>query len=769
MSSMPPDGMRKPILPASQGQTTTLDIHKDGDLPAPASEAEANALVAKVMAARLDFERRAGLSQWAQNEFLRCRNARQPFERQWYLNIAFYLGRQYVAPVFAAGQFKLSVPPAPRHRVRMVVNKIRPALRKEVAKLVSSKPIATVVPATSEDEDYAAANVAEAILKAHFIDPKILNLNQKWVWWGAVCGASFKKQFWDPNCLDYDSMWVPQPNQVQIPMGDSGQMAPPEIVAELFKMNPPKPRPARGKIKEELVSPFHLYVPDLLNDLESQPYVIHVMAKSPLWVKNKYPEYYPDGKTPICDALAEQSIMDATNLITKGRTTDQFNAVLVKEFWIKPNGHESFPNGGIVTVIGNNVVQLQETWPLPYPEYPFYAYNGIDTGGFYGDSVIVDLIPVQKEYNRKRSQMLEIQNTIGKPRIIYQEGSTNPRKWSSETGQSVPYKPGFEKPQIMDGAEVPVSMVNELENLKQEFDDISGQHEISRGNTPSQVTSGTAIAFLQEQDDSSLHTQVMGIEFALQQQGSHYLKLAANYWDDNRIVRVSGENLAYESFAWKKNVLRGNTDVKVQAGSGLPYSKAAKNAQVQELTTVGMIPMEQGLEMMSLSGFDKILDEMLVDKKQAMRENLKMADTEATSMYELLQQPAPGPNGEPVPPPFVNPEDGQEIPLNWDGSPFSPQPSIPVNSWDNHEEHIHWHNNFRKTQSFEVLPEANKKEFELHVQAHQFALTAQVMNNRGMMIQDNSGMSNNPPPVGPEEDAPEEENSPNESAPPQPE
>jgi hypothetical protein len=65
--------------------------------------------------------------------------------------------------------------------------------------------------------------------------------------------------------------------------------------------------------------------------------------------------------------------------------------------------------------------------------------------------------------------------------------------------------------------------------------------------------------------------------------------------------------------------------------------------------------------------------------------------------------------------------------------PFQPQPIIQVNSWDNHEAHIHFHNQFRKTQEFELLDDTVKQAFELHVQTHQMAMQNPQMGAAGVV------------------------------------
>lgn len=732
---------------------TSQSVHPQGPygqglMGGDSLDADAQLLLAVMQEQQRAVDRQRWVT-WVNEEYVKAKNTRANFERQWYLNLAFVGGRQYVAPLDVAGVgFRLTVPKSPPWRVRLVINKIRMAVRKECSKLASSKPIPTVVPATGENEDFAAAKVGEALVRTQFADGTFGQKYRSWIWWGVVCGNSFIKSYWDANCVDYDVMQLPDINQVIPKTLDNGMSVPPEMVQEVIQANPRlqeflnTPQPSKGKIKYEVVTPFHVFVPDLMaEELEDQPYIIQVTTRTPEWVKKSFSDAFPGDVQPVSDAAAANTIMDSVSLITKNAGQAPSNAVLVKEAWIKPGAHPDFPEGGMLTIINDKVVQEFVKWPCPFPEYPYYAYYGIPTGGFYRDSSVQDLIPLQKEYNRKRSQAIEIQNTMGKPKLLYPTGSINPKMITSEPGQSIGYTPGYEKPQILNGAEVPTSFSNEIATLTQEFDDISGQHDISRGDAPSDVKSGTAISFLAEQDDTALHYQVAAIEAAMEVIGKHHLSYASTYWDGDRLVKIVGRDNEYEALSWKQNALKGNTDVRIQSGSALPVSKAARTAQITEFMMNGWLPPEQGFEMMNLGGMDKVMDELLVDKRQSYRENLKMAQAPA-AMLQMLLNPAPGPNGEPAPPPMPDPKTGKPIQINFDGTPFMPQPPIPVNSWDNHEAHIQYHNDFRKTQEFEVLPEENKQAFELHIQMHMMAMRSMMVNAQGQELTDNP----NPPP-----------------------
>jgi hypothetical protein len=129
------------------------------------------------------------------------------------------------------------------------------------------------------------------------------------------------------------------------------------------------------------------------------------------------------------------------------KSPDSNNAVLCLEVWVKPGGHLNFLKGGMFTVLGDQVVQIFNDFPYNHREYPFSKLEHIESGKFYGTSVIEDLLPVQKEYNRTRSQIIENKNRMAKLQLMAPKGSIEVSKVSSEPGQVILYTPGYNPPQ----------------------------------------------------------------------------------------------------------------------------------------------------------------------------------------------------------------------------------------------------------------------------------------------------------------------------------
>src|SRR5215471_5386497 len=601
---------------------------------------------------------------WAENLFARAKRMREPFERQWYMNMAFYFGRQYVAwmnPTSTTGQSiaRLYEPAAPNWRVRLVSNKCRPLVRNEVSKLTKEEPQAFVRPRGSDDDDLQAARAAEMISEYEMDELRYNRILRRSVFWMCLLGTAFIK--------------------------------------DSYNQDKPDPSGVPGCIVIEPVNAFHIYVLEPQEEeLELQPVVIHAMAKSRDWVKDSFGvDVAPD--TNVSASLLEQRFLNAIGV--SQQTPDQY--IMVKEMWIKPC--RKYPEGGVLTYANSQFLQEVQGWPYSHNEYPFAKMDHIQSGRFWGDSTLVDIIPLQREYNRTRSQIIEAKNRMSKPQLVAVRGSIDARKITSEPGLIIQYQPGFQKPEPLPLVAIPTYVIQEIDRVQKDIDDISGQYEIAKGRTPPGVTAASAIAYLQEENDSKLSSTTSSIEEATEKVGRHVLYHVHENWDIPRIVRVLGVNQTYEVEEFTKDSINGNVDYTVEAGSSAPRSRAARQAMLVELGTRGWITPQQALKFMHLVETDRMYDESLADDRQVQRENDKMM--EAQPQLSLVPDPTTG---------MMQP---QQMP---------PQP-FPVNEWDNDVAHITGHEAYMKTQQYELADDTAKQVLLEHLMQHKQRYQTQQM------------------------------------------
>lgn len=609
------------------------------------------------------------LIDWANSEYGKAKTARLPIQRQWYLNMSMFFGRQWVEILQTNG--KLMTPRAPRHRVRMTVNRIRPLVRTEIARLTSQKPNASVVPASSEDEDLYAAMAGEAVWNSLSQRNGYNTVLSRMAWWLTICGTGFIKTYWDPT-----------------------------------KGDPNNPDTA-GEICWENVTPFHLFVPDLREqEIENQPWVMNVYTKPVQWAKTYFPVLKDKDLQPSI-VSANEILEDAYLNLSGGTNNNAPDSVLVKEVWAKPGAHPDLPRGGWFVLVDNHLVEFYDMG-MPYgEEFPFAKFEHVPSGKFYADSVITDVIPLQREYNRTRSQIIEAKNRTSKPQLLAPKGSVDPAKITSEAGLVIEYRPGLNPPQPMPLTQLPPYVLQELDRTLMDIEDISGQHQVSKGNTPPGVTAATAISFLQEKDDSYLTHTYQSIEVGTEKVARQTLGLAVKYWDVPRLVRTVGSDGAFDTLLLAGSDIAKGTDIRIEGGSSLPTSKAARQALIMDLMKMGFIDPNEGLKYVGIGGLEKLYDKLRIDENQARRENLRfkrLTEQEILTGEQQFQQAQM--QGDPA---TIDAQTGE---------PLAPPPVVPVNSWDNHAVHIQTHNDFRKSQAFELLPEPVKAQMETHVNLH---------------------------------------------------
>lgn len=707
------------------------------------------------------------LATWTKDEYKKCKSKRSSVELQWYLNMSFYFGKQYVTPLRGSvvGQTtgRLVTPPAPPWRIRLIINRIRPAIRMEISKLTSQKPSASVVPASADDEDLVAAQAAEQIWESAVNTKKIHREYARAIWWTTITGNGFLKDSWDNNAV-----------------GDDG---------------------LPGDIKIEKVTPFHIFVPDLREEeIERQPYVMHVQTKTVEEVKKLYPDAL-NGVDLRGNIVSADEIIN--NAYLNLQSDKNAKEVLCYEVWLKPGAHEYFPNGGMFQVIDQYVVKIEpDGIPYMHGEYPFTHIPHIPSGKFYATSVIEDIISPQREFNRTRSQITEAKNRMAKPQMTAVEGSIDVSKITTQPGQVILYKPGFNAPQPLPMQGLPSYAVDELGRILADIEDITAQHQVSKGNVPPGVTAATAISYLQERDDSVMSHTYDSVEYAYEKLARHYLSHVVQYWDLPRAITVVGDDGSFDTLVLKGADIKSGTDIRMESGSSLPQSKAARQAFIMDMMTKGFISPEQGLRIMDIGGVQRLYDQIQIDEKQAQRENLKMklmqpdmilqwenqkqqaemfvqqnqALADASKQQDGSMPPDVGPMPDELasmlPPEALSAQDQASTldnPQDPNGSPAGPTPNeqgnfrdtknvdpmygipldfpllVPVNTWDNHAVHIEVHNRFRKGQAFEKLPPENKRLFEEHVKQHANALNSAAMSQAALAMGAPVGNESQPP------------------------
>lgn len=616
-------------------------------------------------------------------EFEKCKALREPFERQWLMNMAFYFGKQYAiwAPSNAilANQ-RLTEPAAPRHRVRIVANKIKPVIRMELTKLTKSEPQFYVVPSTSEPTDVAAAKIGESIAEFYMDYLNYNSVRRSSTFWMLLCGSSFKKLYTTTS--------------------------PSEVTDILL----------------DAITPFTIYVPLVQEEsLKRQPYVIHGRAM-PTGIVEAAFNCKIQADVTVDASPMEAKLHNALG-IKNAASEKSKDMCFVKEVWVMPC--KNYPMGAMLVFVGEQLVHVHNdnhamptgenpewsvsNFPYAHGEYPFFKIDHIPAGRFYATSVIEDLIPLQVEYNKTRSQIVEAKNRMARPQTYYEKGSMDPNKVTSEPGLMIPISPGFNYPREKELVPLPGYVIQELDRTLRDMDELSGQTEISKGRTPPGIEAASAIAYLQEENDSRLYHTVASIEEATTAVGKQLLQLVQEFITQDKIVEIVSKNNSIEAEQFLSKNYKTAVDIRIETGSMAPKSAAARQAFITELMKMGIIPPEKGLRYLQMNETNRLYEELQVDSKAAQRENYLMSTGRGFT---------PGPV-------TIDPVTQLEVP-----GPIQP---MPTNIWDNDNVHEYEHGLFLKSQEFELIENQQIKDgIVLHYTLHKDKLLQEQAINGGI-------------------------------------
>lgn len=585
----------------------------------------------------------------------------------WYLNCAFFEGNQWLW----WNRGRLDPVQLADWRVKYVDNRIIGIVNTELAKMTKQKPAWQVIPVTGEDSDLEASETGEKVLDYLWRYLHMRNKLMDALRWSRVTGAGFWKIAWDSEAGQKVQI-VADPEGQPVMHGETGApMRPHEFEGQLPEGLQQKSI-ATGDVMVEVVSPFEFYPDPVARELEDCEWCIQRSIKSSEYVK----EHYNVDIEPDTDVAPGPS--ESRMFATFQEGGSGYKGVTVSEYWSRPNTKDP---DGVRVVWAKNKELLREA--NPYKKLPYVMFKGIPVAGrFWPTSTTSQLRSPQMALNKAESQVTENAQRIGNPSLLASKQANI--QYSGVPGERIDYDDTTQnaKPEYLQAPPLPNYVTQQQERAEQSMQDISGQHEVSNAQVPAGVKAASAINLLQEADDTRLGPAIYDMEEALGVAGSMLLKLIAEYWTDERVIMIAGEDHAWNTMLFRGAALKENTHVEVQSGSSFPRSKAAKQAAMESAlgfylqNSGGQAPdpllMKKFFRDFEAGALEKLFGDVDADTAQANRENTQMAQ-------------------------------GAEIPIN----PF-----------DNHQVHIDAHTEFQKGPTYQNFPPPLKGLIEQHVSEH---------------------------------------------------
>lgn len=567
-------------------------------------------------------------------KFTRAETARKPFETQWKLNLYWLVGRQYT--VIHDYQSRVVEPKAPPWRVRLVANRILPIWRGSLGRLLKTRPIPDVIPSTGEEEDVLTAKVADKVIKYVWYNRGLEGQKSIELYgWMLACGSSFLMPHWDPEAGEMAPVEEPLDED---PDGDEEAID--EVVEELGGEKvekEPRMEPI-GDIMVSVVSPFEVFPENGIHSLDEMSWVFVARSVPVKDLKSRYPLHADDiheeeGLENIEWPFGSPASPTSYNENLTPSQESRKGVARIVEYFQKPSS--DFPKGRHVVYVGDTLIKRMDKLPFNHKRIPIVKFdNIIYPGRFWGGSVIEQLIPLQREYNRARSMLIETRNMMSRPKLLIPiQAGVAEDQWTTEPGEKIFYNPiGGGRPEPWVPPPVPGYVLQELDRIEQDMMEVASHHWATRGLNPPGVRTAAGIAMLQEADDTPFGPVLLWNESSWRQVAEQIVELAKEFYGEPRQVYMHVGNEA-EIAEFNAESLQGRYRIRVDVGSSLPMSKAARIQFGLELLDRGAfrdannkINESKFFEFLEMNSAVEIVNEDGIDIRIARLENVDMRD-----------------------------------------------------------------------------------------------------------------------------------------------
>ena len=550
-------------------------------------------------------------------ELERRRDDRTGLELQWGLNSNFVSGHQNCDINMLTRTVQTEENVMITDKERRVYNRISPLMETRHANLKSINYDMVVNPRTVDLDDLAKAKVGTNILKYCQNVTDFNSKKDKLLAWAELTGTAFTLSYWDPDGGEVIGY-------VDVPSADENGM--PLVETKAVKS---------GEIAFGLLSSYEVFPASLLiQEVKDQPNIIIEQV----WDVGKVYDIYGvhvEGEaveqyvlSPIESGMTGHGVQNSVMGVMRETVNDAVRVITYIE-----NPSRDFPRGRYIVIIRDKIVYYTD---IPAGINPLVAFKSKTVAGqFFGKSVIQDLIPLQRAYNRVVNKIHDYIDTIANNGWLVPEGSISNEEEIAEngieSGAMVVYNSAFGKPEIVTYPNPPSVVINERNQLSSDMEYVAGVSQLMvYGDMPSGITSGVAIENLRNIDSTRMSLTGDNIRDGVVEMAKIWLHLNKRYSVGYRTLQITGSDDIGYAYTWSADDIN-SYDVELSAENELRYSKDQQRADFLQLHQMGMFTDDNGRlsrefkrkawEMFRIGNFDDVMSMDEVQVKYARREN----------------------------------------------------------------------------------------------------------------------------------------------------
>jgi hypothetical protein len=636
------------------------------------------------------------------------KNYRWAHEREWFRNVLFQAGRQWVIYDSQANRWRPKR--LPSWYPRPVTNKFSEKVNDIVSSILQGRPPVRYIPATDDPDDMATAEVGERLREVMYEEAGADDLAEDAAGWLVLTGNVFLMPYYDLSSehgtKPVDSGFCPT-CQTEVPPAEVCPQCggPVQVTSEEVPI---------GALKTHVLSPFEIRVDPLIPEWRNHRRFVRMKLYDLDFAKeywsdfahlikedseNSYGQFYLEALAYVTAYYGSQLFSGAGAHVSRHRVT-------AYEYYELPSA--DFPEGLRAVRLGQSDDLVVESGPLPYgygagqlQERKFLnlIHIGFDKvpGRFWRKTRLDDLIHLQEFRNLCQASLQLSVQRVGNIKWLLPKGS-GVDKLVGEQGQMVEYNPvsvggtTFAKPEqvpaLLGSVAQPIAII--MNQIDDSMERVAGTFFLQGGDVPPGVTAASALAYLGERAERAMSPFKRAWARGWKNWEAQCLEILREFMTDERIRTVAGRNRQWETERFTRANLRGAVNMVIDYASLFPKSQATDRATIVQLATLGFInpaDPEQSYEVMKKFGLTEIRGVEDLDVREAIKEAEGFLEGTMPELIPLVQ---------------------------------------------NSIVHLAQHTAFAKTDEFKELPDGAKRIWYAHVEATYTDIIARQMNLAAM-------------------------------------
>lgn len=387
-----------------------------------------------------------------------------------------------------------------------------------------------------------------------------------------------------------------------------------------------------GKLSFGVYDPFDISVNPVISNINEHPVVIKHFYKSKRELEES--EIYDQDK--LTKALEGESggkyskNQYKNDLMVNRYGTAPDDTYIVDEVYRVEKEEDGTEKVSIRSYIGEVQIRKEEEIETELTKIPIAMFCWEDEA--YTTSLLEELIPLNKAYDKFVTKLEEKVNKLGTGRMLIQKGEDT-KVITTKDGEILRYK--RTKPDIMKEADISGAYVEVLNTLNQDMNEQGVS--AATGNIPSGVKAWHAIEALKEADFDSIGTQQDNLIECIVDITEKVAEAMAQTTEIKEVQVSNGndientETLKYTGQAGKDTLTTGGQDInsdviiidpnryiKVEVESAMSYSQVAEKDMAMELAKEQLIPVEVLLDVLKLGNTADIIEKMNEIKTKGM-------------------------------------------------------------------------------------------------------------------------------------------------------